>query len=34
MKEKGKKTKTERNEGMAETTVKVWELNDFVLRLS
>ena len=34
MKEKGKKTKTERSKGVAQATVKVWELNGFVERLS
>ena len=31
---KGKKTKAERNKGVTQTIVKVWELNDFVAPLS
>ena len=31
---KQKKTKTERRKGVAQVIVKVWELNDFVARLS
>ena len=31
MKEKGKKTKTERNKWLAQAVVKVWELNVFVV---
>ena len=33
-KRKGKKTKTKRNNEVAQAIVKVWELNDFVVRLS
>ena len=29
-----KKTKTERNEGVTQAIVKVWDLNDFVVRLT
>ena len=32
--EKGKKTKAERNKGVTQTIVKVWELNYFVAPLS
>ena len=31
---KGKKTKTERNNGVSQAIVKVWDLNDFVVRLN
>ena len=34
MKEKDKKTKTERRKGVAQVIVKVWGLNGFVGRLS
>ena len=34
MKEKGKKKKTERNKGVMQAIVKVWELNDIVVCLS
>ena len=34
MKKKGKKTKTDRREGVAQVIVKVCELNGFVERLS
>ena len=30
----GQKAKTERNNGMAQAIVKVWEVNDFVKRLN
>ena len=30
----GEKTKAERNNGMAQAIVKVWEVNDFVNRLN
>ena len=29
-----KKTKTERNEGVTQAIVKVWDLNDFVVGLT
>ena len=32
--EREKKTKAERRKGEAQSIVKVWELNDFVARLS
>ena len=31
---KNKQTKAERNKGVMQGIVKVWELNDFVLRLN
>ena len=34
MKEKSKKTKTERGKVVAQAVVKVWELNGFIARLS
>ena len=34
VKEKGKKTKTERSKGVVPAIVKVWELNGFDVRLS
>ena len=34
MKEKGKKTKTERSKGVAQAIVKVWELNGFAARFA
>ena len=34
MREKGKKSKTDRNKGVAQALVKVWELKGFVARLS
>ena len=34
MKKKSKKTKAERSKRVTEATVKVWELNGFVARLS
>ena len=33
MNKKGEKTKTGRIQGVVQTIVKVWELNDFVVRL-
>ena len=33
-KRKGKNTKTERRKGVAKVIMKVWELNDFLARLS
>ena len=33
MNKKGEKAKTGRTQGVVQTIVKVWELNDFVVRL-
>ena len=34
MKEMGKKTKNKRNKGVTKAIVEMWEINDFVVRLS